>query len=39
MYLINMLNIKLIDASKIYFKVLKNIYEPEKNENYWQNIY
>ena len=26
------LNIKLIDASKLYFKVLKNIYEPEKNE-------
>ena len=26
------LNVKLIDASKIYFKVLKNIYDPEKNE-------
>ena len=26
------LNVKLINASKLYFKKLKNIYDPEKKE-------
>ena len=29
------LNVKLIDASKIFLKKLKNISNPEKKKNYW----
>ena len=33
------LNVKLIDASKIYFKKLKNIYDPEKKRKIIGNLF
>ena len=34
------LNVKLIDASKIFLKKLKNVFDPEKKKkDYWQFIY
>ena len=33
------LNVKLIDASKLFIKELKGVTNPEKKENYWKFIY
>ena len=33
------LNVKLINASKLFLKKLKNIHNPEKKENNWKFIY
>ena len=33
------LNVKLVNASKIFLKRLKNITDPEKKKNYWKFIH
>ena len=33
------LNVKLINASKLFINKLKNISNPEKKKNYWEIIY
>ena len=33
------LNVKIINASRLFLKNLKNVSNPEKKKNYWKIIY